>query len=34
MPIDGVVISRQTEPTTIGATIKGSVWMVRKKPLP
>ena len=34
MPMLGVVISRQTEPTTIGATISGSVWMVRKKPLP
>ena len=30
MPIEGVVISRQIEPTTIGATISGRVWMVRK----
>ena len=30
----GVVISRQTDPTTIGATISGSVWIVRKKPRP
>ena len=34
MPMLGVVISRQTEPTTIGATISGRVWMVRKKPRP
>ena len=34
MPIDGVVISFQTEPTMIGAMISGSVWIVRKKALP
>ena len=34
MPMPGVVISRQTEPTAIGATISGRVWMVRKKPWP
>ena len=34
MPTEGVVISRQIEPTTIGATMSGRVWMVRKKPLP
>ena len=34
MPIEGVVISFQTEPTMIGAMISGSVWMVRKKDLP
>ena len=28
-----MVSSRQVAPTAIGATISGSVWMVRKKPL-
>ena len=34
MPTEGVVISRQIEPTTIGATISGRVWMVRKTARP
>ena len=34
MPIEGVVISFQTEPTMIGAMISGRVWMVRKNALP
>ena len=33
MPTEGVVISRQIEPTTMGATISGRVWMVRKTAL-
>ncbi len=34
MPIEGVIISFQTDPTMIGAMISGSVWMVRKNALP
>jgi hypothetical protein len=34
IPIDGVVINFQTDPTMIGAMISGNVWMVLKNPFP
>lgn len=34
MPMEGVVISFQTEPTMIGAMISGSVWIVRNTAFP